>query len=199
MSLLSGLVIASTAFGEEPQKSSNSYAGFGVHGGLNFSDYNYSDPTYHQSNDNTGALFGIHMEGMALGIFGLRLEVNYSTKGYDVGPFVSVTHHYLQVPLLFKFSPIVGPIEVFAEAGPSASLNIGNSVQTLNNSVNYTDHSNSWDYSVIAGVGVAFKLDKVLLTFEGRYDYGLKNLNDSSSPSVNSRAAQFIAGITFTD
>ncbi len=193
------LCLGSSALAEDADKTdSHTMGGFGVHGGLNFSDYHYANSTYSQATNNTtGALFGIHMEGMTLGLFGLRIEANYSSKGYQIAQIATVTHHYLQIPLLFKISPITGPFELFVEAGPAAALHLSSSTDIANTSVNFNDNSNNWDFSVIAGAGVGFKINPVLLEFEARYDYGLKNLNDSNSVDVKSRALQLIAGVTF--
>ena len=197
VSMVGVLFLASAALGEETGSNSASYIGFGVHGGLNYSDYHYSNSAFSDTHQKTGSLFGVHFEGMSLGVFGLRLETNYSTKSYDVGSFATVNHHYLQVPLLFKISPITGPLEVFAEAGPAASLHLSSNVDVLNNSVKYNDDSNTWDFSLIAGVGVAFKFEPFLFALEGRYDYGLKNLSSSNGADIKSRAIQVLAGLTF--
>ena len=182
----------------EKKESHSSEWGFGFHGGINISDFSYTNKTTsYTKKSSTGALLGIHIEGMSLGIFGVRVEANYSVKGYDLYQFATVSHRYLQIPLLFKISPIVGPIEFFVEAGPAASFHLSSSVEFLNTSFTYNDNADTWDFSIIGGLGIGFKIDPVLLEFEARYDYGLKNLSKSSTIEINSRAVQLIAGITF--
>lgn len=59
----------------EPESSSGTFGGFGIHGGINFSDFDVANSTYNQArNKKVGPMFGIHFQGIPLGLFGLRLE-----------------------------------------------------------------------------------------------------------------------------
>ena len=201
----SALFLASTALGDVNTKSETttsdnhtSNVGFGFHGGMNSSDFNYTSSTMTQAKSNVnGTLIGFHMQSVNMGFVGLRVEANYSVKGYDIANVATVYHHYLQIPLLVKIAPISGPIEVYAEAGPAAAFHLSSTVEAANASVSYNDNSNNVDFSLIGGVGVGFKVDPILLEIEGRYDYGLTNLNNSNTVQVNSRALQLLAGVTF--
>lgn len=196
------LLLATTALGAEGTDTTTDHHeavfGFGVHGGMNFSNFTVNDNTITNArNSRTGSIFGIHMEGMSLGVATLRLELNYSIKGYELTNYVKVNHNYLQIPVLFRISPIVGPIEIFGEIGPAAALHLSTDTTVANTTVNYNANSDNWDFSLIAGVGVGFKLDNILLEVEGRYDYGLSNLSDTNNVEIKSRAIQAIAGVTF--
>jgi len=195
------IMISSTALADETEKSDShsSFGGFGVHGGWNFNDFNFSNGAIvsHAKQNTTGSIFGVHLEGISLGMFGVRVEANYSTKGYELAQLVTVSHHYLQIPLLFKLSPIAGPIELYVEAGPAIAIHLSSTYEVANASVTYTDNADKADFSVIGGVGVGIKVDPVLIEVEARYDYGLTNLSSTSNIEVDSRAIQVIAGITF--
>ncbi len=106
-------------------------------------------------------------------------------------------HNYLQIPVLFRFSPIIGPIELFAEIGPAAAIHLSSSAELANTTVTFNDNANNWDFSAIAGLGVGLKFENILLEIEGRYDYGFTNLSDTNGVEVKSRAIQALAGITF--
>lgn len=193
---LSTVFLAPAALADEQR--SDSSMGIGFHLGRNYSDFKYTKNSIDEMKTNrTGNLFGIHFENLSSGFLNYRIEANYSSKGYNLDQFSSITHNYLQVPLLFKLSPLPGPFKVFAEAGPAASLHLSDKVEVANASVVVNDDSSSWDFSLIAGLGVGLNLGNLVFELEGRYDYGLKSLNNSNSVEVKSRAFQTIAGITF--
>lgn len=132
----------------ENKETHSSGWGIGFHGGMNISDFSYTNrTTSYVKKSSTGPLLGIHLEGMSLGLFGVRVEANYSVKGYDLYQFATVSHRYLQIPLLFKISPTIGPIEFFVEAGPAASLHLSSSVEFLNTSFTYNDNADTWDFA----------------------------------------------------
>ena len=125
------IFLASAAVGAENEPANTeshenrSMGGFGFHGGLNFSDFDYTNTTVNSAKKKkTGALLGIHFEGYSMGLVGMRIEANYSKKGYEIGNIATVTHNYLQIPLLFKIAPVVGPVILFAEAGPAAQAGV---------------------------------------------------------------------------
>ena len=190
--------LASSALANERDNSTTNTMGLGIHSGMNYSNFQYTkDSVNYMKSSKTGVLWGVHFEDFTPNLLAYRIEANYSSKGYNLDQFSSITHNYLQIPLLFKVSPLFGPFKVFAEAGPAVSLLLSDTVEVVNSSGTVSDDSSSWDLSVIAGLGVGLKLDNFIVEVEGRYDYGLKSLNNSDSINVKSRAFQTVVGVTF--
>jgi len=180
-----------------PSYADTDRSGFGIHGGLNFNDFDVTSNTVtNAKNNTTGWLAGIHFEGE--GPLTLRLEVNYSVRGYEYANLVNVKYNYLEIPLLVKFSPIPGPIKVFVEGGGSASLKLSTTVDTLGSSVTYDTNSSTWDFGLLAGAGLGVMVGpNTLLSVEGRYLYGLTNVSDDATVTIHTRGIQALASLTF--
>jgi opacity protein-like surface antigen len=86
---------------------------------------------------------------------------------------------------------------LFIEGGPAASLHLSNTVEVYNSAFSFKDTADRWDFSLIVGAGIGFKLNSTLIELEARYDYGLKNISNSSAIEINSRAIQLLAGISY--
>ena len=172
--------------------------GFGIQGGANFNNFNYTNNTVNQAKQNTtGWLAGVHFEGWEMDMFAIRLEADYSVKGFQVGNIATVKYNYLEVPLLLKFTPLQGPVKVFIEGGGSASIKLSTSVTSLDTTTTFTDNSNTWNFALIAGAGLGFMVGpNMLLSVEGRYNWGLTNISNNTY-TINTRDLQAIAGLTF--
>jgi len=197
---ISSLLFSSIALGQDTDHidEDKTKLGIGVHGGANFNYFTVTAASLTSASEQrAGALMGVHIEGMHVGVATLRLELNYSVKGYEIANLIKVNHNYLQIPVLFRFSPIIGPIELFAEIGPAAAIHLSSSAELANTTVTFNDNAKNWDFSAIAGLGVGLKYENILLEIEGRYDYGFTNLSDTYGVEVKSRAIQALAGITF--
>ncbi len=180
-----------SAFAEE------SVGGFGIHGGANFTYFDFGTTMLNNAKSNqTGILAGVHFEGFNFAdMLSVRIEGNYSEKGYKVGDF-NINHNYLEIPVLLKFMPMAGPVGIFIEGGAAASLHLSTSAEVQGISTSYTDNTN-WDFSLIGGAGLSFKVNPVIIQLEGRYNYGLSNLTNDAGVDVKSRTVQLIAGVTF--
>jgi opacity protein-like surface antigen len=55
-----------------------------------------------------------------------------------------------------------------------------------------------WDIAGVAGAGVGLALaDTMILSVEGRYNFGLRDMDGSNDLEVKSRGFQALVGITF--
>ena len=197
---LFALVITAPAWGQSAEPAHHdARGGFGIQGGWNFSNFNITNNTITQAKNNTtGWLAGIHFAGWEMDRFAIRLEADYSVKGYEIANVAKVKNNYLEIPLLLKFTPLPDPIKIFIEGGASASIKLSTTVDVEGVSTTYDSSSNTWNFGLIAGAGIGFMIGAdLLLSAEARYDYGLTNIANSSSVTVNTRDIQAIAGLTF--
>jgi opacity protein-like surface antigen len=193
---------ASTALGQTSDNSGaaspGNMGGFGLHGGLTFNDFDYTSSGLEGAKTNkTGGMGGIHIEGFSHDIIALRLEANYESTGFHLANVGTVNYNYLQIPLLVKVTPFVGPIGVFVEGGAAASIHLSTSIDTTNSTYTYNTDTSTWDFGLLAGAGLNFKLtDHFLVEAEGRYEYGLTNISDASNANTKVRDVQLIVGFT---
>jgi opacity protein-like surface antigen len=137
------------------------------------------------------------------GRLGLQLELLSVTKGAD---FVSTADddaelriEYVELPLLVHVPLTMGqPFSPYVFAGPTISLQSGCTVEAGNLSFDCDDDSagintNSTDFGVAAGAGFAFAMGPGSVLVEGRYTWGLSDINKGDT-SVRNRAAYLMAG-----
>lgn len=116
------------------------------------------------------------------GIFSLQPEILYAPKGSSfsyAGVEYEYKLNYLEVPLLLKFSvPIAETFYPNVFLGPQAGFRLSEkrSVTSGNNQIVNTQKTNGVDYGGVFGAGIDFKLERVALSFDGRYVLGLNEL-----------------------
>ena len=108
------------------------------------------------------------------------------------------------MPVLLKLSVIpAGPIRPFIYAGGYGAYLLKANEVTLIDGVtgesDVTENYQRYDYGVVGGAGLAFKLPGISISIEGRYNYGLKNILTAAGPgeSVKNRSMMALVGIGF--
>jgi len=121
---------------------------------------------------------------LGLGFISVQPEILYTRMG---GRFavdadsLEFRLDYVQVPVLLKLNIIpAGPIRPFIYGGAYGGYLVKATgvmvVDGVTDSEDIKDSFQEFDYGVLGGVGLTFKLVGIALTIEGRYNYGLQNL-----------------------
>jgi hypothetical protein len=111
---------------------------------------------------------------------------------------------YIQVPVMLKLNIIpAGPIRPFLCGGAyGAYLIKAKGVLEIDGEHTEEDMSENYerfDYGLVGGAGLAFKLPGISLSIEGRFNYGLQNLIKDPVPgdSMKNQCWMALAGISF--
>jgi len=132
----------------------------------------------------------------------LQPELHYIQKGYRLdfellGLTVdaTTTYHYLEVPLLIKYSVGQEAIKFYLNAGPSFGYAVAGQEkgeldgQSVDEDIDFEDYElKRTDLSVVAGGGLAIDIGQgATLLMDARYIYGLTNLDDSGDENIAER------------
>lgn len=109
---------------------------------------------------------------------------------------------YVELPVLFKFGvPVTGHVKPTFFAGPalafelSCTVNDGPDCDAESLGANTVDIK-STDLGAVIGGGVDLMLGKTFVTLEGRYTFGLTDLQETTgSPSIKNRTFAIMVGI----
>ena len=159
------------------QQASNGRAraegfGFGVKGGFLFNSFSQANNT--NLKGKTGNAFGIFFGGNRGGNLGVMGELLYATKVSASGT-QETKLHYLEIPILLRLnfgSPSRNGVSVYGLAGPVFDINLSASLNGLDVKSKYQ----SLDLGVIVGAGV----EVTRLLIEGRYNWGLRNIQNGN-------------------
>jgi hypothetical protein len=183
-------------------------AGVGIKGGLSLSKYTYTspDPMPFAMENLTGLVGGVYFN-MGLGPLSFQPEILYARMGMKYsfeGATIEYQTNYIQVPLLLKVSVIpAGPIRPVVYAGGYGSyLLSAKGVMTSeegSDSGDLDDMYQKYDYGLVGGAGVEFKLPGVKLSLEGRYNLGLANVlkEAEGDVSLKNRSIMVLMGVGF--
>lgn len=153
--------------------------------------------------------------------FGIQLEPGYSQRGglykidetttrgsisYRVKGKQSLLLNYIEIPLLMRYTPKLGPLEGIVTLGPEFRFMAGD-IKVKYSVKNYEDGTfvskstevaklekgeikdilkeAKQDLGLVGGLGLALPLDRITISAEGRYHYGFPFINSSSSGSGN--------------
>jgi hypothetical protein len=133
---------------------------------------------------------------------------------FKVEAETSLSINYIEMPILYQYRPKLGKLEGIVSLGPEWRVMTGgmkleqSSKQTVNGEVveeaseeatlNGDDAFKRFDYGLAGGVGIAFPIGNIRLFGEGRYHFGLKNLNDPNvDPKAYNRGASVHIGVLF--
>ncbi|KAA5543385.1 porin family protein [Adhaeribacter rhizoryzae] len=139
--------------------------GFGIKGGLNFSDVRNTDGGVN-FDPKTSYHVGAFAQFSITDWFSLQPEVIYSRKGYD-STNVARRLDYFDVPLLLVFNPLDN---VSIHVGPQVSLLM--TVKDGDKEINKEDSYNSLDYGMVGGVEARLSIFR----FGARYNLGLNQI-----------------------
>lgn len=183
--LLAGLVAAIPV--EAPAQS------LGLKAGASFATLSNKLPDW---KSRTGFAVGAAFD-LGSGLIGLQPEVLYVQKGvaFDGTPSGSSDAPrlgYIDVPVLLKITLRTPAIQPMFYGGPSVNFRLSCSF----NGADCKDATRSTDYGVVLGAGVRLGGSHGL-TLEGRYTWGLKDVNDPGAGVENeTRTFLMLAGIS---
>jgi hypothetical protein len=126
----------------------------------------------------------------------LQPELLYVPKGFSgtlydgfIDVDASPRFEFLEVPVLLKYTFVTGgKLRPCVFAGPSIGFAMSSklkiSVGWLSSSVDISSVTNSTDFGVVAGAGVAYETSYGLLTFDARYQRGFTNIIESAELDI---------------
>lgn len=159
---------------------------FGIKGGLNVYSI-YSDnnaPTDSKVGFHLGLISHIHLANQ----FALQPELIFSTQGAQStnnGITTKLNLNYVNVPLLFQYMYDNG---FRLQAGPQLGFLVNAKSETNNTS---TDVKNNLKgFEVAFGIGASYVHPPTGFGVDARYNFGLNNINDSSSVNSYNRGLQ---------
>ena len=186
----------------------NLAAGVGVKGGLALSKFAIKPEgsVPFPVENLTGLVGGLYFD-LGFGPLSFEADVLYARMGMK-GTLEGVTMEdrldYVQVPAFLKVRVIpAGPIRPFVYAGGYGSYLLNaKGVMTSDlgsDSADLDGVFQKYDYGVVGGVGVEFKIPGVRLSAEGRYNFGLANIVKNPDPgeSGKNRSIMALVGIGF--
>ena len=146
---------------------------FGVKGGYNNTNFNYTGPDGNtlasRSDFNAGIFAFIPLYNQ----FYLQPELQYSGQGCGYSGTIPETnyHNYLNVPVLLKYQHNSG---LFAETGPQIGFLLSAKSETTTGSYNIKNGIEPIDFSWDFGFG--YKIPIVNLGMDLRYNLGLTKI-----------------------
>ena len=149
----------------------------GIKGGPNFANID----TQASAGENYNNRTGFHLGAFALfkgERVGFQPEILFSQQGSNVslnGTTIESNFSYVNIPLVLKLYTIAG---INLQVGPQIGLLTSADV----NDESVKDELKKTDFSLALGVGWDLPLG---LTLDGRYNWGLSDINDGSGASDN--------------
>ena len=179
-------------------------AGFGLKGGYALSKFS-STATDAPDFMNLPAPVGGFFFSLGLGPLAIQPEVLYVRMGAKTeaeGLALEYRLDYIQVPVLFKMSVIpAGPVRPIIYAGGYGSFMLNaKGVMTFEGTTEEADLGDmfkSSDFGLVGGVGLEFKLPGIMISVEGRYNYGLANIAEGEGGEGKNRSIMALVGIGF--
>ena len=182
----------------------------GVAGGLNLNKMDFQ-PTIRQKLLN-GANGGVSLRYTSEKYFSMicaaQLEVNFAQRGWEedfddgTGNSYSRTLNYIEIPLLahLAWGKEERGFQFFINGGPQFGFCIGDSEEYKGNwkpeerptsirPVYGKEIYNTFDYGIVAGLGVELKTKAGNFFVEGRYYYGLSDIFNNSKTDDFGRSA----------
>ncbi|RMD48453.1 MAG: PorT family protein [Ignavibacteria bacterium] len=156
--------------------------------GLNFA--NVSGNSVENTDSKTGITLGGFLVFQLSNLFSIQPELNISTKGYKqkqqfntIGSENTIEYSYnltyLEFPVLTTLSiPIQSRFKPYLSIGPVLGIKLSSGAEVNGDEVEISDF-NTLDFGLAIGTGTKF--DKLPLTFDIRYTYGLSSIFDSET------------------
>lgn len=177
----------------------------GVKFGVNVADLSFEENDEIEDLDSRkGIVAGGFIVWPMTPAFAVQTEALYSQKGAslsDQGVTGGLELDYLDIPILARFTTSPGSnANVHFYAGPSFNFNLRARTKVTfggeSSEEDFSDDIKSFDTAMIVGASVEVSR----LLFEGRYSWGLTNIDKEdgmSDPAVKHRVLSFGAGIRF--
>jgi hypothetical protein len=182
--LLSFIVMVNTASGQ-----------LGFRTGIKLG-YNYATMTGDNlpDVDSRSALAGgIGLEFNFLSLLSLQVDVLYSPRGASLPNDGEMKLNYISVPMVLKkkFFPV--GLHPYLLGGPEFNFLLS----AKENGNDIKDQVTSEDLHLVVGGGLEFSFLGKSAYVEGRYSYGLNNINEDGEGELKNRVSQLYFGILF--
>ncbi len=178
---------------------------FGVLGGLNLAKLSGDDIT--DAENRNGFFIGAFMIHPLSGNFALQPEIHYTQKGVkfsDEGGDATLKLDYFEIPVLgrLNFPTSSGDMAFHLLAGPAFAFKAsckatvsGGGSEFSSDCDNLTEGNDfkSFDWGVMFGGGLDFKMSQHMLTLGVRYNMGMTDVADQTS--AKNRVLSFLLGI----
>lgn len=176
----------------------------GVKAGVNFANISIEEEGVDISFDNrTGLVGGVFVVCPISGAFGVQTEALYSQRGAKLeegGGSGTLELDFLEVPVLARFSsPASSGASFHVFGGPSLGLRLRARAESdfegESESEDISDDVERFDLGLVAGAG--FEMGRLIV--DGRYTWGIRNLNRSTEDDakIKNRTFSVMAGIRF--
>ncbi len=175
--------------------------------GINFASLNgVSIPPGNST--RKGLLIGGFLSYKLTSFLALEPEALYSAKGatgsQEAGESYTIAIDYFEVPILLKFlvpSVTSIPVNLNVYAGPDLNYNISsNATENVNgvmNVTNETANTSPFDFNLLFGAGIGFKVGLTDLLLDFRYSYSLSSAGANNFVFKNSTFA-LVSGVGFS-
>ncbi|MDT8370353.1 MAG: porin family protein [Longimicrobiales bacterium] len=172
----------------------------GFHGGLNISDLGADA----NASTETGANIGASILFPLSGRLGLHLEASYSEKGAEAdggSDQGEISLDYLEFPVLLRYGfPTPGNIGFHVYGGGALSFELdcelsGGGISDVDcKDVGFD--TNTTDFGLMAGAGLDYGVGAGIdLVLDAFYNYGLRDIDDSTNDDVKNRTFTIRAGV----
>lgn len=173
--------------------------------GASLANWDVSDAEDVGLNSITGFAGGGFVR-FGLGRLGIQAELLSITKGTEFDDTGTdddgkVSLEYVEIPLLLHLPLMVGQsFAPYLIAGPSVAFEIGCDFKAEGIEIECDDpdgdivERETTDFGLSVGGGLAFAMGPGAVLVEGRYTWGLTNLNSGTGPEIKNRNALLMAG-----
>ena len=182
----------------------------GIKAGVSMATYKWTDEA--ASKSLTKPVFGVFFAYNINRNFAIQPEIYYLTQGgtweevYDSTTYKYVDYdNYLHIPVLakYRFMPDKKLTPILF-AGPAMGFLLSAHYKYFLDGVEEWDkdvksYLKKTNFSVVFGGGVEYKMDKLMLILDVRYDLGLTNIDGLNDPTdaLKLRALMFMVGVGF--
>jgi len=168
----------------------------GVRGGVSVASASFSEATFDKSN-RTGFAGGVFLN-YDLSALGFQVGAQYAQKGVDLdvsGTVSEFSLKYLEIPAVVKLGIPLGAVKPSVFGGVGLGFNTG----CDNSGTDCGDNVKSTEFSGIAGADLALYVGSISLWVDGRYHFGLNNINEATGTvsDLKNQNWTFQAGIAF--
>jgi hypothetical protein len=180
-----------------PQAMAQQSLELGVRGGVSVATASLDvEETFSKSN-RTGFTGGVFLN-YDMGILGFQIAGQYTQKGVelDFGDAVSdLSLDYLEIPAVVKVGIPLGIVKPSLLGGVGLSFN----TSCDDGGTDCKDSVKSTDWQGIAGADVAIYLGSISVWADGRYHFGLADINDATDivGDLKNRNWIFQGGVAF--
>jgi hypothetical protein len=186
--------------------SSRAQISYGSHHGLTISTLSKIGDLYDNKDLSYAYTGGIFTTFPLKNNFSIQPEINYLAKGrMNEGLGISSTtevdykFHYLQVPLLLRYSAqATDKCNIFLNLGPYASALLKTETKSTPGTENLSSEEDAKkaDIGLLMGGGFSIPVRKINLEFDLRYEMGFTPL-DNQPDDFRTKALSLTAGIRF--